>query len=179
MTSNIHKTMKPVPDLYGSLRSPSSSPQIFAAKLQTWDILVGNEKCFNLHTGNVRYHEILDKVRPAYLNMKSKTAKKKMVRDVDDFIQGYGGRFLRVEEITDKLRIMTTAESRNKISRSLRDTPSQQKSKKIYVSKMTQLDVLCGRGKWSYVVSSPLSRPIQLISTLLMWLKQVERRTIT
>lgn len=125
--------------------SPATSQQ-YAKDLLTWDILCGNEKCFDSHTGNIRYQDVLNKVRPAYMSLESKAAKKKLVRDVDEFIQSYGGRFLRVEEGSDKMRIMTTAESRNKISRSLREAPTQQKNAKVYVSRITELDVLCGRG---------------------------------
>lgn len=134
-------------DVHPSLRLPSKQSQPYAEKLLTWDILCGNETCFDNHPGNQKYHQILNKVRPSFLSMDSKTAKKKLVRDVDEFIQSYGGRFLRVEEGTDKLRVMTTAESRNKISRSLRDTPSSQKNMKVFTSRVTELDVLCGRGE--------------------------------
>lgn len=136
-----------VPDASVSFRTASSSSKTFTANLQTWDILCGNEQCFDIHPGNVRYHQILDKVRAKFLNMESKKAQKKLVRDIDDAIQSYGGRFLRVEEGTDRLRVMTTAESRNRISRSLRGTPTQKKTQKEFTYKITELDVLCGRGR--------------------------------
>ena len=128
------------------LSIPSSAAQRYAGKLLTWDILCGNEKCFESHPGNMRYHQILNKMRSSFLSVESKTAKKKLVRDVDDFIQCYGGRFLRMDESAGRLRRMTTAESRNKISWSLRENPSPQKNLKVFTAKITELDVMCGRG---------------------------------
>ncbi|CAB9530614.1 expressed unknown protein [Seminavis robusta] len=115
-------------------------------KVLNWDILCSGDRRLENHTGNMRFQQILEKMRASFAAMESKTAKKKMVRDVHEYIQGYGGRFLRVEEATSQLRIMTTAESRNKISRCLRECSAPKKNQKTFIAEITELDVMCGRG---------------------------------
>lgn len=119
----------------------------YFVKLLNWDVICGGDRSFESHAGNIRFQQILSKMRSSFMNMESKTAKKKLVKDVDEFIQSYGGRFLRVDEATASLRIMTTAEARNKISRSLRENVSPQKSQKAFITTISELDVMCGRGK--------------------------------
>jgi KaiC/GvpD/RAD55 family RecA-like ATPase len=118
----------------------------FLVKLLKWDIICGDPR-FGSHTGNIKFQQILSKMRSSYTSMESKTAKKKLIKDVDEFIQSYGGRFLRVDQASASLRIMTTAEARNKISRSLRENVSPQKGQKAFIAKISELDVICGRGK--------------------------------
>jgi hypothetical protein len=129
------------------LSAAASQQKSYNVKLFSWDIICGGDRGFESHTGNIRFQQILSKMRASFMNMESKTAKKKLVKDVDEFIQSYGGRFLRVEEATARLRIMTTAEARNKISRSLRENVSPQKSQKAFITKISELDIMCGRGK--------------------------------
>ena len=118
-------------------------------ELLNWDIICGGDESFESHVGNVRFQQILSKIRLTFVHMESKAAKKKLVKDVDEFIQSYGGRFLRVDEATGMLRIMTTAEARNKISRSLRENVSSTRCRKAFITKIGELDVMCGRGKHS------------------------------
>lgn len=131
---------------------PAVGPKHFANKILPLDILCGTDKLnrFDQHPGNVRYEQILNKVRAQFLSMESKSGKKKLVKEIDDFVSSYGGRFLRMDETTgeSRLRVLTTAESRNKISRSLRESASsQQKNQsKLYIARVSELDVLCGRG---------------------------------
>ena len=119
----------------------------FGLTLGTWDILCGQDKRLELRPGNMKYQQILSKMRNRFHACGSKTAKKKLVKEIDEFIQSYGGRFLRMDDSTGKLRVMSTAESRNKISRTLRENVSPQKNRKVYIVEVSELDVLCGRGK--------------------------------
>lgn len=123
-----------------------SDSKRYADALLTWDVLSGSDKRFDKHPGNMRYKQILNKMRPGYTSTESKTAKKKMVGDIDEFIQSYGGRFLRIDESNGRFRLLRKAESRNKISRSLRENAPQQESRRDYITKISELDVMCGRG---------------------------------
>ena len=134
--------------LLGHKTQPESDRKCYAERLLTWDILCGTDKRFEKQPGNIKYQEILHMVRPAYMSIESKSAKKKMIRDIDEYIQSYGGRFLRIDELNARLRLLTKAEARNKISRSLRENVCLQKDRRIFVAKIRELDVLCGRGMY-------------------------------
>lgn len=127
----------------------SLAKSVAAAELLNWDIICGGDEGFDSHAGNIRFQQILSKMRSTFVNMDSKASKKKLVKDVDEFIQSYGGRFLRVDEASGMLRIMTTAEARNKISRSLRENVSSTRTRKAFITIIGELDVMCGRGKQS------------------------------
>ena len=116
-------------------------------KLGTWDVLCGHDKLYDLRLGNMKYQKIVGRMRKHFHARASKTAKKKLVREIEDFVHGYGGRFLRMDDSTGKYRVMTMAESRNKISRTLRENPAPLTKSRAYITEVKDLDILCGRGE--------------------------------
>jgi len=115
--------------------------------LRTWDILCGQDKRYKVRLGNLKYDQIIKKQRRRFLNCRSKAAEKKLVKEVHDSIQAYGGRFLKLDESTTTLCLMSTAECRNKISRTLRENVVSSDQRKVFVLDIGEMDVLCGRGK--------------------------------
>lgn len=127
---------------------PIATTSEFEVKIGTWDVLCGQDKLYDLRLGNIKYQQIVGKMRKHFYARVSKTAQKKLVREIEDFVHGYGGRFLRMDASTGKFRVMTMAESRNKISRTLRENPSPLRSSKVYTTEVKELDILCGRGEY-------------------------------
>lgn len=130
-----------------SVAAPTPLKNETEVTLRTWDVLCGQDKRYNLRLGNMKFQEIVDKMRKHFYARSSKTGQKKLIREIEDFVQGYGGRFVRVDDSTGNLRLMTMAESRNKIGRTLRENPSPSKIRRVYVTEVKELDVLCGRGE--------------------------------
>ena len=133
--------------MYSDLKSISKVSQcIRINELQRFDVLCGNDVRFDSHPGNIRYQENLSKARLLFANSDSKSAQKKLIRGVDDLVSSYGGRFLKFDEAACTFQLLSKAETRNKISRALREKKTAKYAPKIYISKIKELDVVCGRG---------------------------------
>jgi len=89
-------------------------------KIQDFDVLCGRGGRSNHHVGNKRYRQVVSEMKAGYRNIDVKSAKTDLSRLIVEYVHGYGGRFVRMEE-DGKYRLLTVNEARKKTSQALRE----------------------------------------------------------
>jgi len=75
----------------------------------------------NRHAGTKRYRGMIEKFKPQYQSLTSKTAKTNLSRKIISTIQENGGRFLKKDEISQKYFVLSSVETTKKVSQALRE----------------------------------------------------------
>lgn len=86
------------------------------------DVLSGRGGKSNHHSGNKRYRQVVAEMKQKYRGTSTKTDKTALSRAIVDYVNGYGGRFLKKDSKLGKYVVMTKAEARKKTSQALRET---------------------------------------------------------
>merc|ERR1712176_361002 len=75
----------------------------------------------NRHIGTKRYRGIIEKYKPEYQSLMSKTAKTNLSRKVISQIQNNGGRFLKRDEDSQQYYVLSQVETTKKVSQAMRE----------------------------------------------------------
>uniref|UniRef100_A0A7S1GQ80 DUF6824 domain-containing protein n=1 Tax=Cyclophora tenuis TaxID=216820 RepID=A0A7S1GQ80_CYCTE len=104
-------------------RTEPRQPQEFAEdEIREWDVLCGRGGKSNHHSGNKRYRQVVSEMKNKYRGTSAKTDKTALSRAIVDYVNGYGGRFMKKNSKTGKWILLTSAEARKKTSQALRET---------------------------------------------------------
>ncbi len=90
------------------------------------DVLLGRGGLTNNHSGNIRYREEVEKVKPMYFSCLTKSEKKEVSELLVAYVQDYGGRFLEKDSESGEWVIASQSSARKKASQALRETKWKQ-----------------------------------------------------
>jgi hypothetical protein len=90
--------------------------------IREWDILSGRGGKSNHHKGNKRFRQVVAEMKAKYKTTDAKTDKTALSKAIVEYVNGYGGRFLKKDAGQSAYRVMTKAEARKKTSQALRET---------------------------------------------------------
>jgi hypothetical protein len=90
--------------------------------IREWDILSGRGGKSNHHSGNKRFRQVVAEMKAKYKTTDTKTDKTALSKAIVEYVNGYGGRFLKKDAGQSDYRVMTKAEARKKTSQALRET---------------------------------------------------------
>ena len=85
------------------------------------DVLCGRGGKSNNHDGNKRYRHVIGDFRRQYRGTPTKNDKTALSRSIVEYVNRYGGRFLKMNKL-DQWVILTTGEARRKTAQALRET---------------------------------------------------------
>eukprot|EP00540_Astrosyne_radiata_P001467 CAMPEP_0116848000 /NCGR_PEP_ID=MMETSP0418-20121206/14745_1 /TAXON_ID=1158023 /ORGANISM="Astrosyne radiata, Strain 13vi08-1A" /LENGTH=313 /DNA_ID=CAMNT_0004479505 /DNA_START=128 /DNA_END=1069 /DNA_ORIENTATION=+ len=91
-------------------------------EIREWDVLCGRGGKSNHHPGNKRYRQVVGEMKSKYRAASAKTNKTALSRAIVDYVEGYGGRFLKKDPKTGTYFVLTKSEARKKTSQALRET---------------------------------------------------------
>lgn len=104
------------------LNKDQNEPKEFTEdEIKEWDVLCGRGGKSNHHSGNKRYRQVVSEMKNKYRGTSAKTDKTALSRAIVDYVNGYGGRFLKKSK-GGKWILLTKAEARKKTSQALRET---------------------------------------------------------
>uniref|UniRef100_A0A7S1YF18 DUF6824 domain-containing protein n=1 Tax=Grammatophora oceanica TaxID=210454 RepID=A0A7S1YF18_9STRA len=86
------------------------------------DVLCGRGGKSNHWQGNKRYRQVISDMRRKYRGIHTKTDKTSLSRAIVDYVNNYGGRFLKKDQASGKYFEMSKAEARKKTAQALRET---------------------------------------------------------
>mmetsp|Transcript_5182 Transcript_5182/g.9500 ORF Transcript_5182/g.9500 Transcript_5182/m.9500 type:complete len:342 (-) Transcript_5182:24-1049(-) len=103
--------------------SPSAEHRVYISHRDICenDVLCGREERGTNHPGNVFYRDIIANNRPIYQMFRSKERKKKTNMSTSIIDITIKGRFIKQEDDSDFVYLLTRAEARKKVSQSLRE----------------------------------------------------------
>ena len=90
--------------------------------IRNWDVLCGRGGKSNHHPGNKRYRQVVSEMKNKYRGTSAKTDKTALSRAIVDYVNAYGGRFVKRVGKNGKWILLTKAEARKKTSQALRET---------------------------------------------------------
>ena len=90
------------------------------------DVLLGRGGQTNNHSGNIKYREEVEKVKPMYFSCMTKSEKKEVSELLVAYVQDYGGRFLEKDPDTGEWMLASDRAARKKASQALRETKWKQ-----------------------------------------------------
>ena len=85
------------------------------------DVLCGRGGKSNNHDGNKRYRHVIGDLRRQYRGTSTKNDKTALSRSIVEYVNCYGGRFLKMNKM-DQWVVLTTGEARRKTAQALRET---------------------------------------------------------
>jgi hypothetical protein len=85
------------------------------------DVLCGRGGKSNHHGGNKRYRQVIGELRRKYRGTCAKNDKTALSRAIVDYVNGYGGRFLKRDK-SGQWMLLTKGEARKKTAQALRET---------------------------------------------------------
>jgi len=100
---------------------PSPQPQVVVeSDIRDSDVLCGRGGKSNHHPGNKRYRQVIGDLRRKYRGTSAKVAKTNLSRAIVDYVNAYGGRFLKMDKAG--WVVLTKGEARKKTAQALRET---------------------------------------------------------
>ena len=93
----------------------------YVTEVHKWDILSERGGKANHHEGNKRYRKVVSEMKAQYRGIAAKTEKTDLSRAILQYIENYGGRFLKKDN-DGRYFLMTKQEARKKTSQALRET---------------------------------------------------------
>jgi len=75
----------------------------------------------NRHAGTKKYRGMIERFKPQYQSLSSKTAKTNLSRKIISQIQENGGRFLKKDEKSQKYFVLSAVETTKKVSQAMRE----------------------------------------------------------
>lgn len=119
-------TKPPTAPLASAIPLPQTAPQenreVEDSDIRDWDVLCGRGGKSNHHPGNKRYRQVVAEMKAKYRGTAAKTDKTALSRAIVDYVNGYGGRFIKKNSKAGKYILLTKAEARKKTSQALRET---------------------------------------------------------
>ena len=76
-------------------QAPASPPLIVVSQFRSADVLLGRGTGPANHMGNVYFRDLVEKMKPSYVETPSRKVKNRLVKDIVSDIKANGGRFLR------------------------------------------------------------------------------------
>ncbi|GAX19897.1 hypothetical protein FisN_1Lh636 [Fistulifera solaris] len=105
---------------------PNYDPEVMEyCEVTDDDVLLGRGGRSNHHAGNKRYLIEKEKIQPRYLAA-DKEAKTGISQELVDIVETWGGRFLKLDEETDKWYRVKNIVARKKASQTLREMNTEQ-----------------------------------------------------
>lgn len=105
---------------------PNYDPEVMDyCEVTDADVLLGRGGRSNHHAGNKRYLEEKEKIQPRYLAA-DKEAKTGISQELVDIVENWGGRFLKLDEETNKWYKVKNIVARKKASQTLREMNTEQ-----------------------------------------------------
>jgi hypothetical protein len=105
---------------------PNYDPEVMEyCEVTDEDVLLGRGGRSNHHAGNKRYLIEKEKIQPRYLAA-DKEAKTGISQELVDIVENWGGRFLKLDEETDKWYRVKNIVARKKASQTLREMNTEQ-----------------------------------------------------
>jgi hypothetical protein len=119
-----HETEEPSSSVEPAAESKPASKngREYVTEVLQWDILSERGGKANHHDGNKRYRKVVSEMKEQYRGIEAKTAKTDLSRNILDYIENYGGRFLKKDPKDGRYFVMTKQEARKKTSQALRET---------------------------------------------------------
>lgn len=151
----------------GKIYDKVDSGREFIDHVRDSDVLCGRGGKSIRHPGNLKYREIVNEMKASYRNKERRVEKAGLSRIVVQRISCYGGRFIRKDDSTQNYYVLTQEEARRKTSQALREQNDEEmvqwkkngagrvsafapqkiaEDQRVYVDKIFDLDVICGRG---------------------------------
>jgi hypothetical protein len=111
------------PNAAVSAQKPLSAPGSSVSSPTDIDIMFGKGAKYNKHSGNIKYREVVESMKPLYRDQgTSKKGKKAVTLRCLEKIHDYGGRFLELVSVNPEIWVVVPAnKAREKISQRIRE----------------------------------------------------------
>merc|ERR1740123_1340048 len=107
---------------YRQKKKKAAEPEVLISEeeITEKDVICERGGKSNRHAGTKRYRGMIEKFKPQYQSLTSKTSKTNLSRKIISQIQENGGRFLKKDEKSQKYYVLSPVETTKKVSQAMR-----------------------------------------------------------